>query len=390
MCIERTVSLPSSCLAARRPTRQRLWTQLAFAGLLFGQACGSDGSDASDAHETSPANATQTPSTQLSVQALIGPEGGELAGPVGTPFEGVHLSIPPGALASPTMIEVHPLVNAAPLPTSAVACGPMFELRPQGLALAKPASLTLPFSETTVSDNDRFEDDVKVWWLGASGWGQREQTDSHIGTVTVQVQALSGGGAGVVPPATTDVVHLTFSPIAKVLPCLAQYPDDPNRQPSVEADVVRGDLNDGLFLHGKYLKPGLKFDMFTVERSPLLASGMPDPNFHGFGFAWYQSDLEANDNGNLHTTIRTILLDQIFGFDPDANLAPTNTFEVGFWFNDPNDAAACGFDVSKPTPFNGEHKAGPVAMITKPDATTGLGPLCTKPDTSVWPARCDP
>jgi len=29
-------------------------------------------------------------------------------------------------------------------------------------------------------------------------------------------------------------------------------------------------------------------------------------------------------------------------------------------------------------------------MITLPDANTGLGPLCTKPDTSVSPARCDP
>jgi len=54
------------------------------------------------------------------------------------------------------------------------------------------------------------------------------------------------------------------------------------------------------------------------------------------------------------------------------------------------DAAACGFDVTKPTPFNGEHKAGPLAMISLPDAETGLGPLCTKPDTSVSPARCDP
>jgi len=51
---------------------------------------------------------------------------------------------------------------------------------------------------------------------------------------------------------------------------------------------------------------------------------------------------------------------------------------------------ACGFDPTKPTPFNGEHQAGPLAMITVPDATTGLGPLCTKPDTSVSPARCDP
>src|SRR5437764_412919 len=72
------------------------------------------------------------------------------------------------------------------------------------------------------------------------------------------------------------------------------------------------------------------------------------------------------------------------------NLPPTNTFELGFWFNDPADAQACGFDPSRPTPFNGEHHAGPLAMISLPDAGTGLGPLCLKPDTSVTPARCNP
>ena len=388
MCTDRPVQqAPSSHTMARRSERPTLFT-LALAGLLLTQACGSDGSDASDTQAGSDSQAPALASASL--QALIGPEGGELIGAAGTPFAGVHLSIPAGALLDPTLIEVHPLLNTVPLPSSAVACGPLFELAPKGLTLAKPASLTLPVSQSAVSDNNRFADEVKVWWLGAQGWGQREQTDSSEGSVTVQVQALTGGGAGVVPPDEKDTVHIKFSPIAKILPCLAQYPDDPTRAPQVEADIVRGDQNDGLFLHGKYIKPGLQFDMFTVERSTLLADGSPDPAFHGFGFAWYQSDLEAKDSGNMRTSIRTILLDQIFGFDPDANLAPTNTFEVGFWFNDPNDAAACGFDVTKPTPFNGEHKAGPLAMITLPDATTGLGPLCTKPDTSVSPARCDP
>jgi hypothetical protein len=82
------------------------------------------------------------------------------------------------------------------------------------------------------------------------------------------------------------------------------------------------------------------------------------------------------------------LLDQIFGFDadpiPDSNPAaprvpPTNTFHVGFWFNNPQDAESCGFDVSKPTPFNGEHKAGPLAMISLPVPPANLGPLCTAP-----------
>jgi hypothetical protein len=209
--------------------------------------------------------------------------------------------------------------------------------------------------------------------------------------VQIALDKLTVVAAGVNPPAETDVVHFDFQPNPKFLSCIAAYPDDPTQAPSVSADVVRGDLNDGLFLRGKNIKPGLQFDLFTVETSSLQSDGTPDPNFKGsFGLAWYQSDLEAKQNGSMRAQIRTILLDQIFGFDPSVNLPPTGTFEVGFWFNNPEDAVACGFDASKPTPFNGEHKAGPLAMITTPDATSGLGPLCTKPDTSVSPARCDP
>ena len=56
---------------------------------------------------------------------------------------------------------------------------------------------------------------------------------------------------------------------------------------------------------------------------------------------------------------------------------PTNTFHLGFWFNNPTDAQGCGFTGS--TPFNGEHTAGPLAFVTRPNAITGLGPLCTDP-----------
>src|SRR6266576_825744 len=94
---------------------------------------------------------------------------------------------------------------------------------------------------------------------------------------------------------------------------------------------------------------GLALDMFTVERSNLLSNATVDPNFTNFGMAWYQSDLEANSQGSFTATIKTILLDQIFGFDPDqSNPNPINTFHVGFWFNDPNDANVdgCTFDVT--------------------------------------------
>jgi hypothetical protein len=177
---------------------------------------------------------------------------------------------------------------------------------------------------------------------------------------------------------------------AKLLPCLAKDADDPRHQPSAAVSVERGDLNDTLHLRLRNIKPGLAFDLFTVQRSNKLADGSADPSFKNFGLAWYQSDVQADDSGNANVSIKTILLDQIFGFDPDVVLPPTNTFNVGFWFNDPKDAAACGFDVTHPTPFNGDHAAGPLAMISLPDATTGLGPLCRNPDTSVTPVRCNP
>ncbi|MBV9358661.1 MAG: hypothetical protein JO023_24395 [Chloroflexi bacterium] len=177
---------------------------------------------------------------------------------------------------------------------------------------------------------------------------------------------------------------------SNLLQCLAKDPSDPKNLPTAEVNVERGDLNDTLKLKVHNLKPDLAFDLFTVQNSNKLADGSADPNFKNFGLAWYQTDVQADHDGNADVTIKTILLDQIFGFDPAANLTPTNTFNVGFWFNNPNDAAACGFDVTHPTPFNGEHKAGPLAMISVPDAQTGLGPLCRNPETSGSTVVCNP
>jgi hypothetical protein len=190
------------------------------------------------------------------------------------------------------------------------------------------------------------------------------------------------------PPAgKVSYTQFKLYPNPKFEACLR---DDSGYRPSATVLVVRGGLNDRLFLLGQHIKPGLQFDLFTVEKTSLLANAQPSPTFDGkFGFAWYQSDVEANNKGNAYVQIETILLDQIFGFDASTGLPPTNTFHVGFWFNNPEDAKACGFDVTKPTPFNGEHKAGPLAMISVPNARTGLGPLCTDPDRN-HPGSCNP
>ena len=114
----------------------------------------------------------------------------------------------------------------------------------------------------------------------------------------------------------------------------------------------------------------------------LLPNGQVNTAVPNVGMAWYQPYIEADRKGNVEVQIRTILLDQIFGVDQATRLPPTNTFHVGFWFNNPNDAATCGFAVNSPTPFNGEHQAGPLAMISLPDPVTNLGPFCTKPQSN--------
>jgi len=185
--------------------------------------------------------------------------------------------------------------------------------------------------------------------------------------------------------ASSDVTKTTFQlrPNAKFVNCLAKYPNDPSRPPTASVDVAKGDLNDRLTLHLHNIKPNLAFDLFTVQRSTLDAQGKPIAPAPSFGLAWYQSDVQADSDGGGEVKIRTILADQIFGVNlDDTPPNPINTFHLGFWFNNPNDAAACGFDVTKPTPFNGEHRAGPLAMISVPDARTGLGPLCLNPDAS--------
>jgi hypothetical protein len=203
-----------------------------------------------------------------------------------------------------------------------------------------------------------------------------------VTALAVTPVATSAFGAG--PPNRTTF-HLF--PNGPQLPCLSK-PGDP-QAPLAEVDVHRGELNDTLTLRLHHFKPGLQFDLFTVQHSPFLANGTKDPAFTGsFGLAWYQSDVQVDSNGDEEVSIKTILLDQIFGFDADTGLAPTNTFHVGFWFNDPADASGCGFTGF--TPFNGEHHAGPLAFITRPDATTNLGPLCTDPTTTGTTTTCNP
>jgi len=116
-----------------------------------------------------------------------------------------------------------------------------------------------------------------------------------------------------------DYITLDLIPNPAVSDCLRA---NAYEEPRAKATVIRGKLNDTLILDLDGIKPGLAFDLFTVQHSPFFTDGSKNPEFNGsFGLAWYQSDTEVGkhtDDG--HVRIKTILLDQIFGFDADTGL----------------------------------------------------------------------
>src|SRR5215831_6199596 len=91
------------------------------------------------------------------------------------------------------------------------------------------------------------------------------------------------------PPAARgedSTIHFSLAVNPKFAACLAQFPGDPSRPPTADVAVRRGKLNDTLRIQLNDIKPGLAFDMFTVQNSQLLADGSVDPGFAGFGLAW--------------------------------------------------------------------------------------------------------
>jgi hypothetical protein len=119
--------------------------------------------------------------------------------------------------------------------------------------------------------------------------------------------------------------------------------------------------NDIMVLSATGLPANTGFDMFLVQNSPL------DAGFNGFGFGWYQSDVQSDSRGFARVSVQGIFDHETFIEDPSHPFDPTHTFNVGFWFNSPTqEQQVCG-NATAPaaTPFNGEQDAGLLAMITQ-------------------------
>ena len=124
----------------------------------------------------------------------------------------------------------------------------------------------------------------------------------------------------------------------------------------------------------KGLPPNTEFDFFVIQ--------LPNAPF---GLAWYQGDIETDDNGEGHQlfigrfNIETFIVAQPPGGQPapvvhdqppfpDASsnpaTEPIHTYHLGLWFNSPQDAVAAGCPGAT-TRFNGEHNAGIQALSTR-------------------------
>jgi len=128
------------------------------------------------------------------------------------------------------------------------------------------------------------------------------------------------------------------------------------------------------------LPPNTDFDLFVIQKP-----GAP------FGLAWYQGDIETDENGEGHGRFIGRFNEETFivaqgsvpapvvhnnAFpDADANPVtnPVHTFHLGLWFDSPVDAAnaGCPGDV---TPFNGEHNAG-IQVLNTSNFPNLQGPL---------------
>jgi len=128
------------------------------------------------------------------------------------------------------------------------------------------------------------------------------------------------------------------------------------------------------------LPANTEFDFFVIQKPGAT-----------FGLAWYQGDIETDDDGTGHGRFIGRFNEETFivaqgsvpaplvhnNAFPDADTNPVtnpvHTFHLGLWFNSPVDAAnaGCPADV---TPFNGEHNAG-IQVLNTSNFLDLQGPL---------------
>lgn len=131
-----------------------------------------------------------------SMAVEIGSAGRTVVGAEDSPFAGLRIVVPPGALAAEAVLRVTTAGALAPLPGSAVAVGPAFSLDLDDAELDRPLVVTLPFDTGLVTAESADRRAVKVWRVGPRGWTLTEPTSVGPDRVTIQLDEASVVGAG--------------------------------------------------------------------------------------------------------------------------------------------------------------------------------------------------
>jgi hypothetical protein len=133
--------------------------------------------------------------------------------------------------------------------------------------------------------------------------------------------------------------------------------------------ITPGSQNDRMHVSVHGMPRNAGFDLFVIEQPAAP-----------FGVSWYQTDIQANDEGNGSATVRGIFDRETFSVSPGGTttFAPTHQFHLGLWFNNPNTPFRLGCEPGAPapivTPFNGEQHAG-IQVLNTAQFPVGAGPL---------------
>jgi hypothetical protein len=144
--------------------------------------------------------------------------------------------------------------------------------------------------------------------------------------------------------------------------------------------VVDDGTAQDLYISARGLPPKTGFDFFVIQ--------VPKPPF---GMAWYQADVQTDEDGNAFQHVRGIFSIETFTFAqgpapapvvfngpfPDASVNPATNplqmYHLGLWFNSSTDAQNAGCPATV-TAFNGEHNAG-LQVLNTSNFPDDQGPL---------------
>jgi hypothetical protein len=135
--------------------------------------------------------------------------------------------------------------------------------------------------------------------------------------------------------------------------------------------IIPGTQNDTMQVSIFGMPRHADFDLFVIQQ-PLKP----------FGVSWYQTDVNADQFGFGHATVRGVFDVETFSVSPGGTttFAPTHQYHLGLWFNDPNVPFKLGCEPNGPgtkpivTPFNGEQNAG-IQVLNTSEFPDNAGPL---------------